>query len=72
MLFVSIETMYIVSVLSLILEFQVVIPLILVISIPIVVFSALLGKIKQNEYLGIVNRWTLRNEETWNATHKFG
>ena len=28
-------------------------------------------KIKQNKTLGIKLKWTLNNEENWNATHRF-
>lgn len=30
-----------------------------------------LPKVKQNSYLGIKTKWTLNNEENWNATHRF-
>lgn len=37
-----------------------------------IVMGAVLPKIKQNEVIGIRVSWTLKNEEVWNLTHRFG
>lgn len=37
-----------------------------------VVIGNYLPKCKQNHTLGIRVKWTLENEENWNATHRFG
>ncbi len=45
---------------------------VLVIAVIFLVFGNYLPKIKQNSTLGIKMTWTLRDEENWNATHRFG
>ncbi len=37
-----------------------------------IIFGNYMPKIKQNSTLGIKITWTLRNEENWNKTHRFG
>ena len=35
------------------------------------VFGNILPKVRQNNTIGIKIKWTLENEENWNATHRF-
>jgi len=44
----------------------------LLIGIVFVVIGNYLPKCKQNYTIGIKIKWTLENEENWNATHRFG
>ena len=41
------------------------------IGISFMIIGNYMPKIKQNQTLGIKIRWTLLNEENWNATHRF-
>ena len=43
----------------------------LVFGIMFIVIGNYLPKVKQNNTLGIKISWTLKNEENWNATHRF-
>ena len=51
-------------------EMFVILPLLL--GVMFVWIGNYLPKIKQNSTLGIKISWTLRNEENWNKTHRFG
>lgn len=44
----------------------------LLIGLMFVAIGNYLPKIRQNRTLGIKIKWTLENEENWNATHRFG
>lgn len=44
----------------------------LLFGILFIVIGNYLPKVKQNRTLGIKILWTLKNEENWNATHRFG
>ncbi len=44
----------------------------LLLGIPFILMGNYMPKIKQNSTLGIKVFWTLRNEENWNKTHRFG
>jgi len=44
----------------------------LLLGVMFVVVGNYLPKCKQNHTLGLKLRWTLGNEENWNATHRFG
>ncbi len=44
----------------------------LLLGVAFVVIGNYLPKCKQNYTIGIKVKWTLENEENWNATHRFG
>lgn len=44
----------------------------LLIGLMFVVIGNYLPKCRQNHTIGIKVKWTLENEENWNATHRFG
>jgi uncharacterized membrane protein len=46
--------------------------ILLTISVMLIVIGNLMGKIRQNYFVGIRTPWTLQNEEVWNKTHRFG
>ena len=43
-----------------------------VLGVMFIVIGNYLPKCKQNSTIGIKIKWTLENEENWNATHRFG
>ena len=53
-------------------EFNMEIIGLLLIGLMFVVIGNYLPKCKQNYTIGIKVKWTLANEENWNATHRFG
>lgn len=53
-------------------EFSPYLVITLLMGVMFVVIGKYLPKCKQNYTIGIRIKWTLKNEENWNATHRFG